>query len=126
MIAHKSKIEFASCVASFARDLLPNPKNWRRHPKAQSDALRGLLTEIGYADALLARELPNGQLMLIDGHLRKDTTPDAQLPVLVLDLNAEEADKLLLTLDPLAALAESDTERNSALLQSVKTDSPAG
>jgi hypothetical protein len=26
-----------------ARDLLPNPKNWRRHPKAQADALRGLL-----------------------------------------------------------------------------------
>jgi hypothetical protein len=34
-----------------ARDLLANPKNWRVHPKAQSAALRGLLSEIGYADA---------------------------------------------------------------------------
>jgi len=108
-----------------APELLANPKNWRRHPKAQADALRGLLSEIGYADALLARELPDGQLMLIDGHLRKETTPDAQLPVLVLDVNAEEADKLLLTLDPLASLAESDAERIGALLQTVRTDSLA-
>jgi DNA modification methylase len=108
-----------------ARDLLPNPKNWRRHPKSQSEALRGLLTEIGYADALLARELPDGRLMLIDGHLRAETTPDAQVPVLVLDLDEKESDKLLLTLDPLAAMAESDAERIGALLQTVRTDSAA-
>jgi DNA modification methylase len=108
-----------------AIDLVANPKNWRRHPKAQVDALRALLTEVGYADALLARELPDGRLMLIDGHLRKDTTPDAQVPVLILDVNEEEADKLLLTLDPLAALAESDAERIGALLQTVRTESPA-
>jgi hypothetical protein len=29
-----------------AADLVPNPKNWRRHPKAQSDALSALLAEI--------------------------------------------------------------------------------
>jgi hypothetical protein len=43
-----------------AKELLANPKNWRRHPKAQTEALRGLLAEVGYADALLARELPDG------------------------------------------------------------------
>jgi hypothetical protein len=67
-----------------ASELVLNPKNWRRHPKAQVDALRGLLAEIGYADALLARELVDGRLMLIDGHLRAETTPDAEVPVLVL------------------------------------------
>jgi hypothetical protein len=50
-----------------AADLLRNPKNWRRHPKAQADALRGLLAEVGYADALLVRELPDGRLMLSTG-----------------------------------------------------------
>jgi hypothetical protein len=25
-----------------ARDLVPNPKNWRRHPNVQADALRRL------------------------------------------------------------------------------------
>jgi len=108
-----------------ASELVPNPKNWRRHPKSQIAALRGLLDEIGYADALLARELSDGKLMLVDGHLRKDTTPDAIVPVLVLDVSGEEADKILLTLDPLAAMAESDTDRIKALLESIKTESPA-
>ncbi len=108
-----------------AGDLLANPRNWRRHPKAQVDALYGLLHELGYADALLARELPDGQLMLIDGHLHAESTPDAQVPVLILDLTEEEGDKLLLTLDPLAAMAESDGERIKALLQTVQTNSEA-
>jgi hypothetical protein len=108
-----------------AGDLLINPKNWGRHPKAQADALRGLLEEIGYADALIARELEDGRLMLIDGHLRAETTPDAQVPVLVLDVSEQEADTILLTLDPLAAMAESDAERIKALLQTVRTESQA-
>ena len=45
-----------------ASQLRPHPKNWRRHPQAQHDALRGVLAEIGYAGALLARELPDGSL----------------------------------------------------------------
>src|ERR1039458_10205464 len=105
--------------------LLPNPKNWRRHPKTEADALRGLLNEIGYADALLVRELPDRRLMLIDGHLRAETTPDQEVPVLILDVSEEEADKLLLTLDPLAAMAESDSERIKALLATVRTNSAA-
>jgi hypothetical protein len=108
-----------------AQELIPNPKNWRRHPRAQAEALRGLLTEIGYADALLVRELPDGRLMIIDGHLRAQTTPDSQVPVLVLDLDETEADKLLATLDPLAAMAESDSERIKELLQTVQTNSQA-
>src|SRR5437879_4882851 len=63
-----------------ARDLRPNPKNWRRHPKLQADAMRGVLAEIGYADTLLVRELPDGTLMLIDGHLRAEMTPDVEVP----------------------------------------------
>lgn len=49
-----------------AKDLLPNPRNWRIHPKAQADALDAILVEIGYAGALLVRELPSGQLVIID------------------------------------------------------------
>ena len=108
-----------------AKDLLPNSKNWRVHPKAQAAALRGLLSEIGYADALLARELPDGRLQLVDGHLRAETTPSAMVPVLILDVSEEEADKILLTLDPLASMAESDSERLQALLNKVRSDSPA-
>jgi DNA modification methylase len=108
-----------------AKDLVPNRKNWRVHPKAQARALRGLLAEVGYADALLARELRDGKLQLIDGHLRAETTPNAIVPVLVLDVSEEEADKLLLTLDPLAGMAEADAGRIKALLASIRTDSVA-
>lgn len=86
--------------------------------------MKGVLSEIGYADALLAREVPEG-LMLIDGHLRADTTPESIVPVLILDLTDAEADKLLLTLDPLAALAEADDGKLEALLKSVETESDA-
>jgi ParB-like chromosome segregation protein Spo0J len=108
-----------------AADLQPNPRNWRTHPTRQRDALRGLLAEIGYANALLARELPDGSLQLVDGHLRAETTPDAIVPVLVLDVDEQEADKLLLSLDPLAAMAGSSEAELEALLASVETENAA-
>ena len=101
-----------------ASELQANPKNWRRHPAAQRKALEGVLQEIGYADALLARETPDG-LMLVDGHLRADTTPDMEVPVLIVDISEEEADKLLVVLDPLAAMAQSDQDALLSLLSNV-------
>ena len=108
-----------------ASELRPNPRNWRTHPERQRDALRGVLAEIGYADALIARECPDGGLMLLDGHLRAETTPDQSVPVLVVDLDDAEAAKLLATLDPLAALAEVDTAKLDGLLREVQTGSEA-
>jgi ParB-like chromosome segregation protein Spo0J len=99
--------------------LVPNPKNWRIHGKQQTAALKGLLSEVGYADALLARELPDGKLMLIDGHLRAETTPLQEVPVLILDVNEAEADKILLTLDPLAGMAEANQTAIEQLLSSI-------
>jgi hypothetical protein len=107
-----------------AGDLLPHPGNWRRHPPAQRAALAGILDEVGYAGAVLARETPDG-LMLIDGHLRAETTPDQAIPVLVLDVSADEAAKLLATMDPLAAMAEADSAALDALLRDVDTSSAA-
>lgn len=107
-----------------AGDLLENPANWRSHPKAQRAALRGLLKEIGYADALLARR-EGRRLVLIDGHLRRSIDADQVVPVLVLDVTEAEAEKLLLTLDPLAALATPDNEALAELLARVDTESAA-
>jgi DNA modification methylase len=108
-----------------ACDLVPNPKNWRRHPAEQSRALKGLLTEIGYAGALLVRELADGRLMLIDGHLRAETTPKAMVPVLVLDVTEEEAEKILLTFDPVSTMALADKAQMEALLATVRTEDKA-
>ena len=74
---------------------------------------------MGYADALLARELPDGKLMLIDGHLRAETTPLQEVPVLILDVTEAEADKILLTLDPLAGMAEANQTAIEQLLATV-------
>jgi len=106
-----------------ADQLQPNPKNWRKHPEAQANALRGVLAEVGIASAVLARETPEGGLMLIDGHLRTETLHNAEIPVLVLDVNEEEADKILATFDPLGAMAESDADALRALLEDVETGS---
>lgn len=108
-----------------ASQLQPHPNNWRTHPAAQQDALRGVLVEIGYAGALLARELGDGSLELIDGHLRADTTPDANVPVLVLDLDEPEAAKLLALHDPLTAMAEKNAEVLAGLLDIVETKNDA-
>ena len=108
-----------------AKSLLPNPKNWRTHNNRQRNVLKGILAEVGYADALLVRELPDGSLQLIDGHLRAETTPNQKVPVLILDLNEAEADKLLATLDPLTALAGTDQLLLDDLLAQIETENIA-
>jgi ParB-like chromosome segregation protein Spo0J len=99
-----------------AADLKANPLNWRTHPENQRAAVTEMLEEVGFADALIARELPDGTLVLIDGHLRAEIADEAVVPVLVLDVTESEAAKLLLTIDPLAAMADLDREKLDALL----------
>ena len=103
-----------------AGELLPDPRNWRQHPKAQRDALQSMLDRIGYSDALIARETPDG-LMLIDGHLRAGLDPSQVVPVLVTDLNETEAGEMLATLDPLAAMAETNQAALRELVFSLPT-----
>lgn len=105
-----------------ASDLVPNPKNWRRHPENQIKALHAMLSDVGFAGAQIARELPDGRLMLIDGHARASVAGDAEIPVLVLDVTAEEADKILLTFDPLSQLATTDENLLASLATSVHID----
>jgi hypothetical protein len=114
-------IEFRRVPAS---QLLPSPKNWRTHSTEQADALRGVLAEVGFAGAVLARETPDG-LMLIDGHLRSTVATDQEIPCLVLDVTEAEADKLLATYDPISSMAGADPDALANLLDSIETDSDA-
>jgi hypothetical protein len=109
-----------------AGELLDHTGNPRRHPQAQRDALRGVLEQVGIAAALVAyhSERNGGRLTLIDGHLRKQDH-DLDWPTLILDVTDEEADFLLATHDPLAALAEYDKDKLDALLQEVKSPNSA-
>src|ERR1700734_3338461 len=92
-----------------AGDLVAHEFNFRTHGDVQKAALRAIYEEIGFARSVLAYELPDGRLKLIDGHLRRDMDPDMdpdmEVDVEILDVNDEEARALLLSIDPLADLA---------------------
>lgn len=109
-----------------AAHLTPHPGNWRNHGKEQVEALRGVLTEVGIADTILAyrSERNGGKLTVIDGHLRRDAAPQ-QWPVLVLDVTDAEADYILATHDPLAAMANADAAALDALLDTVNSGEAA-
>lgn len=108
-----------------AGELVPHPYNYRRHPAGQRAALAASLQEVGFARSLLGHRLPDGRIQLIDGHLRRDLDPDLEVTVEVLDVSAEEAHKLLLTMDPLAAMAEADAEVVQELRRITEADAQA-
>src|SRR5438270_12131255 len=107
-----------------AGDLVPHEFNYRTHPEAQRAALEALYREVGFARSLLAYELPDGRLKLIDGHLRRDIDPDMVVEVEVLDVSEAEARKLLLSLDSLAGLAETDAAVVEQLAALTQADAP--
>lgn len=123
----------------------PNPKNWRTHPEAQRDALKGVLADVGIADAVLvvpcdagalagllaAKDFDawlrgyRGDFMLVDGHLRTETITGQPVPALVLDLDEREQAEVLATFDPVGDLAGMDRERFIALAGEFNSTSPA-
>jgi hypothetical protein len=107
-----------------AGDLIPHELNYRLHPDSQRAVLDALYREIGFARSLLAYELPDGRLKLIDGHLRRDMDPDMEVEVEILDVNDEEARALLLSIDPLAELAFLQDQIHQRLMDLTPTDSP--
>jgi DNA modification methylase len=104
-------------------ELKNNPKNWRKHPQKQKEAMAGVLRSVGWADAVLARETPDG-LELIDGHLRKEIAEGDIVPVLILDVTEEEADLILATHDPLAEMATTDQQTLDELITNLDFDDP--
>jgi hypothetical protein len=65
----------------------------------------------------LAYELPDGRLKLLDGHLHRDLDRDMEVEVEVLDVTDDGARTLLLSIDPLAALAQTQEQRRHRLLE---------
>jgi hypothetical protein len=106
-----------------AGDLVPHEFNYRYHPDNQKRTLQALYDEIGFARSLLAYELPDGRLKLIDGHLRRSLDPNMEVDVEVLDLSDEEARALLLSIDPLAQLAVNQEQLQMRLMDMTPTPS---
>ena len=130
MDAHALKNRIIDHRRVRAAELKPHPRNARTHPPAQRAALNAILAEVGLARSVLAyvadadKHLGDAApLTLIDGHLRQEELRQAEVEVEVLDVTDAEADKLLLTIDPLARLAEYDAELLARLRESVETES---
>jgi hypothetical protein len=99
-----------------SEELHENTANWRVHPYAQQAAIGELLERVGIAGVLTAyhSERNDGKLTLIDGHERRGHQAD--WPTVILDVTDEEADLLLLALDPLAGMATAAAAELNALL----------
>ncbi len=96
-----------------AKQIEPDPLNWRTHGVDQQAALTAVLEEIGFVGALLVRPKPKSRTkyLLIDGHERLSRfEPDALVPCIVVDLDEQEARKALATYDPITNLAGVDRE----------------
>ena len=109
-----------------AISFMANPLNWRIHPKAQRDALTGILGDVGWVQSVIVNKTTGN---VVDGHARieealklGDETP---VPFVEVELSEEEEQKILLTLDPISALAAADKANLQALMDSASFDSPA-
>ena len=90
-------------------ELVDHPKNWRSHPAHQRDKLKQVMEKIGVAGALIAyKSKATGKMTVIDGHLRKEmmSQTEEKVPVLVLDVNDQEAEALLATYDVITEMAD--------------------
>lgn len=103
-------------------DLLANPGNWRIHPNVQQQALSDVLDTVGWVDDVIVNERTG---FVIDGHLRVSLAlqnGEKSIPVKYVDLTEDEEALVLATLDPIAGMAVTDTEKLTALLASVHLD----
>jgi len=81
--------------------LLANPANWRIHPKAQQDALAGALDQVGWVQQVMVNRRTG---FVVDGHARVALAlrrGEPTVPVLYVDLDANEEALVLATLDPI-------------------------
>lgn len=107
------------------KTLVPNPANYRRHPKRQADATTGSLNELGWVQDVLVNRTSG---KIVDGHLRVELAlaHGAQtVPVKYVELSEAEERLALSVLDPLTYMAETDAAALEALLQQVNTGDAA-
>lgn len=105
--------------------LLANPLNWRRHPRAQQEALEGMLRAVGWVQRVIVNRRTGH---LVDGHLRVEVAlrrGEPAVPVLYVDLTEEEERIVLAAIDPIGGLAEADDAALDALLQGLESGDAA-
>ena len=104
-----------------ASQFVANPDNWRTHPQAQRDAMRGALNEVGWVQRVIVNKRTG---YLVDGHERvwqALQNDDAEVPFVEVDLDEREEAYVLATLDPIGAMASADAAKLDELLREVQS-----
>jgi DNA modification methylase len=102
--------------------ILFNPANWRVHPKAQQDALEGVLSQVGWVQDVIVNKTTGH---LVDGHLRCQVAArngEKTIPVVYVELDENEEALILATIDPIAAMAATDKAKLDELMRAVQSD----
>lgn len=108
-------------------DVAANPRNPKYHPANQRNAIRGSVRELGFGTVpiVYVSQRLGGKVAWGDGHLRGNEFADYVGDVALTDYTDEEIDKFLLYADPIAAMAEYESQQLDSLLKSVQTGDEA-
>lgn len=104
------------------QELVANPRNWRIHPKVQQEALQGVLDTVGWVDEVIVNKRTG---FVVDGHLRVALAlrnGAKSIPVQYIDVPEDTEMLVLASLDPLAALAVSDTDKLGELIAELQVE----
>lgn len=112
---------------------LANPNNWRIHPKFQQEALKVVLSSVGWVQDVIVNKRMGEEWgddryveTLVDGHLRVlialQEGDDTEVPLKYVDLSPEEEHIILASLDPVGAMAQTDRELVGNLLAQIDSE----
>jgi DNA modification methylase len=106
-----------------ASSLLANPENWRTHPGEQREALRGSLDSLGWVQDVIVNTRTGH---VVDGHARVEEAisrgEETPVPVVYVDLSEDEERLALAIIDPISAMAGTDTTKLAELLGLIEVD----
>lgn len=104
-----------------ADELIDNAANFRRHGDYQRQAMDGALSELGWIQRVVVNKTTGH---IVDGHLRAELARrDGQkVPVVYVELTEDEERLALASMDPIAALADTDQAALDELLDSIDVE----
>jgi DNA modification methylase len=104
--------------------LLAHPENWRRHPDGQREQMTAVLEGVGWIQRVIVNKTTG---RILDGHLRVELAQEKgeDVPVIWVELSAEEERLALATFDFLSSQAEIDKAEYTKLIEEIEKGSVA-
>ena len=123
------RVDIENRIVEYAPEVDPaslkaHERNARVHPTGQRDALAESLGRVGWLSPVVVNRTTGN---ILDGHLRVEDAAarGATVPVVYVEVAADDEAFVLATFDPIAALAEWDGDLLAGLLESAGVESSA-